>query len=108
MYKSRIYILLLLIVSIIICSASSEIFQENNSNNISQTITMEKLRTSKIVEELLDSFPNELEIVSCHISIAGKDIKYREIKLTDRHLTNLFEDVHAGHKIFVEYILVTK
>ena len=74
----------------------------------SQLITIDRLKSASIVEELLDSFPRELEIVSCMISISGKDIKYRETKLPDHHLTALFEGVHAGHKIYVEYIRVTR
>jgi len=78
------------------------------AKKISQPITIERLKSAVIVENLLDSFPAELEIVSCMISIAGKDIKYTETKLPDHNLPDIFGGVHAGHKIFVEYVRVGK
>jgi len=74
----------------------------------SQYISEDRLKNAKIVEELIVLFPAELEIVSCRISIAGKDIKYSEHVLGDHTLPDLFKNVHAGHKVFIEYILAKK
>ena len=74
----------------------------------SQYISEERLKNAKIVEDLIDGFPAELEIVSCRISLSGKDIKYSEHSLNDHNIPDIFGSIHSGHKIFVEYIRVEK
>jgi len=90
--------------------ACSEAFPQSESAapKKSQYISEERLKNAKIVEDLIALFPSELEIVSCRISIAGKDLKYSEHVLPDHALPDLFTNVHVGHRIFVEYILVKK
>ena len=77
---------------------------EKQSQNISEA----RLKSAKIVEELIDQFPTEFEIVSCRISLVGKDIKYQEHSLPDHTIGDLFGGIHYGHKIFLEYIQVRK
>ena len=71
-------------------------------------IPVSRLHNAKIVEDLIPLFPSELEIASCRISVVGKDIKYSEHVLTDHNLPDLFKNVHPGHWIYLEYILVQK
>jgi hypothetical protein len=71
-------------------------------------ISIERLHDAETVEDLISSIPTELEIVSSRISIAEEVIKYSETKLDDHNLPDMFQGVHAGHKIFVEYIRVHK
>ena len=74
----------------------------------SQAIPIDQLKNAKQVEDLIALFPADVEIVSCRISIVGKDIKYTEHVLLDHNLNDLFKNVHAGHWIYIEYILVKK
>ena len=84
------------------------IAQSKTHQKKSQAIPVEQLRKAKIVEDLMVLFPAELEIVSCRISIAGKDIKYSEHVLADHTLPDIFKHVHPGNWMFIEYILVKK
>jgi hypothetical protein len=99
---SIVYLLVLFFSNYIVAQSG------NSAQKKSKAIPIARLRDAKIVEDLIPLFPSELEIVSCRISIAGKDIKYSEHVLTDHTLPDLFKNVHPGHWMFVEYILVKK
>src|SRR5436190_4173629 len=73
-----------------------------------QYISVDRLKNAKTVEDLLTLFPAELEIVSCRISIVGKDIKYSEHVLPDHTLPDIVKNVRAGQWMYIEYIRIKK
>ena len=88
--------------------SNQSIAQPVNAQKKSQAIPVERLKSAKIVEDLIALFPAHLEIVWCRISIAGKDAKYSEHVLPDHTLPELIKNVRPGQWMFVGYILVKK
>ncbi len=76
------------------------------------TITLEKLKNAKTIEEVIVNFPEGYEVVSFHISLAGKDL----VKLAEdwepdykkNVLNNTFQIVQVGWRVGIEYIQVKR
>jgi hypothetical protein len=93
----------------IICICFKSIGQSDiQANKKTQSISEARLKNAKIVEDLIALFPAELEIVSCRISIVGKDIKYSEHVLSDHTLPDFIKNVRSEQWMYIEYILFKK
>lgn len=86
--------------------------QPEKKGFVYSTITLEKLKNAKTIEEVIVNFPEGYEVVHYRLSIAAKDAQKKmedwEPDNVKNVLNNTFQIVEAGWRIGIEYIEVKR
>jgi hypothetical protein len=83
--------------------------QPEGKGFLRSTITVEKLRSAKVIEELIENMPEGYEVVFYRLSLAGKNIMPDwKPDMEKNVLNNTFLKVEAGQRVYIEYIEVKR
>ena len=83
--------------------------QPEKKGFLRSTITVKELKKAITVEELIVNLPPDYEVVSYHVSIAGKNLKPDwEPDYKKNILNNTFQSIEPGQRIYLEYIEVKR
>ena len=86
--------------------------QPEKKGFLRSTVTLEKLKNAKTIDELIVNFPEGYEVVHYRISIAGKDLKNLpedwQPDYEKNVLNNTFQLVEVGWRVNIEYIEVKR